>query len=266
MENNNQETKFRADINRENAKKSTGPRTPEGKARSRFNATRHRLTGQVTLLPEDDFNSYNKLLADFTHEYLPVGATELGLVATLATAQWRLNTNQSWEQAILYTWARAPKLDQPKKHHPQVIDAMTTAASVKNHIHELGVLSHYRLRDFRMFSQAVDKLKKAQAERKLREREEFEEAARFMALHNAVEKARIAKETQTWQNDCIEASLKNEPEPPKPASLEPSPYVPTKDGFVFSADRILSYVDLSNRKQWARELQIDRKLPQGACA
>jgi hypothetical protein len=40
--------------NRENAKKSTGPRTPEGKARTRLNAKRDGLTAQVITLPEED--------------------------------------------------------------------------------------------------------------------------------------------------------------------------------------------------------------------
>ena len=35
------------DANRQNAEHSTGPRSPEGKRRSRFNATRHNLSSQV---------------------------------------------------------------------------------------------------------------------------------------------------------------------------------------------------------------------------
>ncbi len=40
--------------NRANAEKSTGPRTVEGKNRSRLNALRHNLTGQVTTLTDPD--------------------------------------------------------------------------------------------------------------------------------------------------------------------------------------------------------------------
>ena len=46
------EARIRA--NRENARRSTGPKTPEGKARSRCNALKHGLTGQGVALPTED--------------------------------------------------------------------------------------------------------------------------------------------------------------------------------------------------------------------
>jgi hypothetical protein len=44
----------RAAINRQNARKSTGPVTPEGKAKSRLNATKHGLRAEVVPLPGED--------------------------------------------------------------------------------------------------------------------------------------------------------------------------------------------------------------------
>jgi hypothetical protein len=41
----------RAEINRRNASKSTGPRTPEGKARSRLNAVKHGCRARLPILP-----------------------------------------------------------------------------------------------------------------------------------------------------------------------------------------------------------------------
>ena len=43
----------RLTANRENAKKSTGPNTEDGKNRSRFNALKHGLTGAGIVLPAE---------------------------------------------------------------------------------------------------------------------------------------------------------------------------------------------------------------------
>ena len=44
----------KAEANRRNALKSTGPNTPEGKAAVRLNALRHGLLTQQILLPGED--------------------------------------------------------------------------------------------------------------------------------------------------------------------------------------------------------------------
>ena len=55
--------------NRENSQKSTGPRTPEGKQRSRLNATRHGLTGQVSI-PLREFAGHVPGLSRLKSRYL----------------------------------------------------------------------------------------------------------------------------------------------------------------------------------------------------
>jgi len=50
-------TQKQIDANRINAQKSTGPRTEEGKSKSRMNAKRDGITGQVVTLSEEDLPS-----------------------------------------------------------------------------------------------------------------------------------------------------------------------------------------------------------------
>jgi len=50
--------------NRTNAQKSTGPRSAEGKAVSRFNALKHGLDAESIVLPGEDPADYEALARD----------------------------------------------------------------------------------------------------------------------------------------------------------------------------------------------------------
>src|SRR5258708_13143654 len=91
----------RAETNRENAKKSTGPRTVAGKQRSSLNALRHGLTGQTVVLPSDDLVAYERHCKGFFNQYQPKNPTELQLTQTVADLSWRLNPPPAFETTIL---------------------------------------------------------------------------------------------------------------------------------------------------------------------
>lgn len=78
-------------VARENATKSTGPRTLAGKARSSRNATRHGLTSRAVVLPTvesaDDWAAHrDAIVASLT----PMGALEAELAERVAVLTWRL--------------------------------------------------------------------------------------------------------------------------------------------------------------------------------
>ncbi len=76
--------------NRQNAKKSTGPRTESGKRRSRRNAFRHGLTAESVITVLEDEAAYRKFEKIVLHDYAPETAIERGLVVRLASLLWRL--------------------------------------------------------------------------------------------------------------------------------------------------------------------------------
>src|SRR5947209_10748051 len=84
-------TDAQLNANRENAKHSTGPRTPEGKQRSALNAGRHFLTGQVRITNPEDMAAYNKHCEGFFEDFKPRGAAEKHLTLTLADKQWQMH-------------------------------------------------------------------------------------------------------------------------------------------------------------------------------
>ena len=91
----------RADINRLNAQKSTGPRTPEGKQASSLNALRHGLTSQAPIIPGEDPELYQIHLQAFLDEYDPQSVSELHLVRSLADLSWRIDRVASMEANLL---------------------------------------------------------------------------------------------------------------------------------------------------------------------
>jgi hypothetical protein len=102
--------------NRQNAARSTGPRTPDGKARSACNASTHRAYCAHLLLPgepEDFFHA----LRDATLERLsPQDALELALADRVVAATWRLRRLQTAD-ACLNAMEEADVRDQAQQNN-----------------------------------------------------------------------------------------------------------------------------------------------------
>ena len=87
--------------NRRNASKSTGPRTPAGKAVSSRNNTRHNLLAKSFVLKSECSDRFEAFVESFYAEYNPSTPTETALVDTMATARWRLIRMSNLEAAII---------------------------------------------------------------------------------------------------------------------------------------------------------------------
>ena len=78
------------EANRRNARLSTGPKTPEGKAKAARNRSLHGLRSRNPLLPGEDPNEFAASLAAWRSEFQPANSYEDSLVCQLAAADWRL--------------------------------------------------------------------------------------------------------------------------------------------------------------------------------
>ncbi|MCW5978261.1 MAG: hypothetical protein KIT09_09300 [Bryobacteraceae bacterium] len=76
--------------NRRNARKSTGPKTSEGKSRSSRNNSKFGLYSNDVVLPGEDPKEYAAFVAGIVGELRPASPTEEYLVGAIALARWRL--------------------------------------------------------------------------------------------------------------------------------------------------------------------------------
>ena len=87
--------------NRENAKKSTGPRTSDGKRKSRRNAVRHGLTAETVIDVLEEAADYEALAAAINADFRPATNFELQLVSRLISLLWRLRRATAIESGLL---------------------------------------------------------------------------------------------------------------------------------------------------------------------
>jgi len=100
------------DANRRNAQRSTGPRTPEGKAVSRLNAMKTGITAKSIVIPGEDAAELETLSAEYHDQFQPATALERFLVDALISADWQLRRFHRIE-AQLWTHELANSQDAP---------------------------------------------------------------------------------------------------------------------------------------------------------
>jgi hypothetical protein len=107
-------TQAQINANRSNARKSTGPRTEEGKQRSSQNALKHGLLARDAVLPGEDPADFDRQLSDLEDTIEPKNALESALVRQIADADWRLRRLTRLETGFL-----ADAMDNTRRHTEQ---------------------------------------------------------------------------------------------------------------------------------------------------
>ncbi len=97
-------TEAQIEANRNNSRKSTGPKTPAGKAKSRMNALKLGLFSQAALLPGEDPKPLARLHRELVAQYQPEGPGEHQLVDEIAAAKWRLLRCSKVESGLFHLY------------------------------------------------------------------------------------------------------------------------------------------------------------------
>jgi hypothetical protein len=217
--------------NRNNALRSSGPKTEAGRNRSRMNALRHGLTGQVTTMTDEDRAGHGALSQALIASLAPEGAMETQLAQRIATDSWRLNRASAIEDNLFalgfyeHGGQLLPDFEQPG--HEQIDAALTTARVFTLESKQLQLLTLYEQRINRSIQKNLAILQQLQATRKSAHEAAMQEAAALLKL----------------------------------SEMKGLEYAPAKDGFVFSNDQIHAAIDREHRLERASATDFSRFKP-----
>ncbi len=111
----------RIDANRRNAKKSTGPRTPEGKSRSRFNGLRHGLAATVPVLPGEDPAAFQARVDAVMESVAPQNQVEVDLLERVAATTWSFERATRAEAARLCHNIRHDAIEREQREKEEAV-------------------------------------------------------------------------------------------------------------------------------------------------
>ena len=158
---------LRTAINRANAQKSTGPKTPAGKQRSSMNACKHNLTGHSLILQPDEMEAYNRLTSALLSELKPMTELERQTAQKIIDTHFRLNRIAGVENNIFNFGLIANSTDSPNDDRIEVMLAQTRSWIERSNSFE--VLGRYEARLTRQVLQFTLELERLKANRKRQE-------------------------------------------------------------------------------------------------
>lgn len=152
------------DANRENAKRSTGPKTPEGKAASRMNAVKHGLLASFPLIPGEEGDRLLEYREAMIKTLKPEGELEMHLVERIVLLSWRMRRAARVEAEIL--------VDKMELTLPDALEGRTSISVGQAFLRDakgadgLSKLSRYEAALDRALYRALHELQRLQAARR----------------------------------------------------------------------------------------------------
>ena len=208
------------DAARTNGAKSTGPKTPETKAKSAANSLKHGFTSKTVVLQNENPAQFQELLQSYLDDFHPGSQAEMDAVSDLAASRWRLRRIWNIETAAI-DLAMDRQAAELAKEIPNVDEPTRIACAFQKLADEsrtLSLLSRYETRLRKAYDQALQNLRKLQADRA------------------AAEAANSVPNEPAAPSPCPQDRPKPSPEPPRSpvilAKTPPPPDPGTKSGFL----------------------------------
>jgi hypothetical protein len=168
-----------------------GPRTEAGKQRSRLNAYKHGLTGQIHLFTPEAHDAFEKHCQSIVEALAPVGILEQDLAQSIAEDKWRLHRARALESAIFALGQLKDRpgsdpfqMGRPPIEQLPIDEALSQAYTWLEEGKGIQLLSLYQQRIQRSIEKHMAELRTLRAERL---------AARQQALEEAVLLSQLAK-------------------------------------------------------------------------
>ena len=108
-------TPAQIEANRNNAGRSTGPRTADGKGRSSRNAVRHGFRSDLAVLPYEQADAWERHRDGVVRSLAPAGTLEEALACRVALCLWRLQRVAVYEAATATAAIESTK-DEIERH------------------------------------------------------------------------------------------------------------------------------------------------------
>ena len=144
----NKVTERKLEANRRNAQKSTGPNTPEGKERSKYNHTSHGFFCAQLVLPGECYEDFEYLREALIDDFRPQNHAELLLVDRIAIASWKLRRMQRAEEQVHHV------VEQTRRDHAKAYTEFYETR-VQNFFAEKKIKETLRMKEMARLSREV---------------------------------------------------------------------------------------------------------------
>ena len=162
-------TQAQRKANRQNAKKSTGPRTEEGKQRSSQNGLKHGLLARDAVMADEDPAEYDRQLQQLEENIFPKNAIEFALVRQIADAEWRLRRLSRLEAGFCTdTYVRTSR--STRKSYPEAVlpdrdgENQLLGKSISDRTQALANLARYQTHMSRNQLRALNMIRQLRAD------------------------------------------------------------------------------------------------------